>query len=122
MRIETTEATVELDARVCNKLVLPKRGEQRGRGIHVPIPEDWEARILAGERVPGCTYVAPQREVDELDGKPKVYLEISNELETRLKDAAAKESLTAAEKLVCDELSLKVDAAKAPKGDGKTGK
>ena len=44
------------DAQACNVLVPPMRGAQAGGGIHIPIPDDWQARILAGQEVPGCTY------------------------------------------------------------------
>jgi len=47
---------VQLDADVCNNIDPPARGCHAGPGAHVVIPADWQARILAGQQVPGCSY------------------------------------------------------------------
>ena len=47
---------VQLDADVCNNINPPVRGCHAGGGIHVAIPPDWAARILAGQVVQGCSY------------------------------------------------------------------
>lgn len=44
------------DAALCNQLEPPARGVNVGGGIHVVIPDDWQARIAAGQDVPGCSY------------------------------------------------------------------
>jgi hypothetical protein len=49
---------VQLDADVCNNSEAPAHGCDAGGGLHVVIPADWQARILAGQQVPGCTYYA----------------------------------------------------------------
>lgn len=49
---------VQLDADVCNAIDPPVRGCHAGDGLHVDIPPDWLARILAGQAVPGCNYCA----------------------------------------------------------------
>lgn len=62
---------VQADADVCNNVEPPARGCHAGAGVHVDIPPDWQARILAGQQVPGCTYYALQQgdamALDELD-------------------------------------------------------
>jgi len=47
---------VQLDADVCNAVDPPTQGCHAGGGIHLAIPSDWQARIAAGQQVPGCTY------------------------------------------------------------------
>jgi len=49
-------SAVQGDADVCNALSLPTQGCHAGAGIHVVIPADWQARIAAGQDVPGCSY------------------------------------------------------------------
>lgn len=55
-----TSGAIQLDADVCNNLDMPKLGCHAGSGLHVAIPVDWQARILAGQQVSGCTYYALQ--------------------------------------------------------------
>jgi hypothetical protein len=65
-----TEAT-QAHADVCNLLEKPIRGTPVGRGPHVVIPDDWEARIARGENVPGCQYAKPWvRDVVDSNGDP----------------------------------------------------
>ena len=47
------------ECNLANRLIAPTQGTHVGGGTHVVIPEDYEARILAGDLVPGCTYAAP---------------------------------------------------------------
>ena len=49
-------SAVQGDADVCNALSPPTQGCHAGAGIHVVIPADWQARIAAGQDVPGCSY------------------------------------------------------------------
>ena len=51
-----TVAAIQLDADICNTVDPPVRGCHAGFGIHVLIPADYQARILAGEDMPGCNY------------------------------------------------------------------
>lgn len=53
----------QLDADVCNNIDPPVIGCHAGAGLHVTIPGDWQARILAGQQVPGCSYHTLQPEV-----------------------------------------------------------
>lgn len=53
---------IQLDADVCNALVLPVAGCHAGAGIHITIPPDFVARVQAGEQVAGCTYHAVWKE------------------------------------------------------------
>lgn len=55
-------AATQADADVCNAVDPPARGCHAGEGLHVVIPADWQARILAGQQVPGCTYHTLQAE------------------------------------------------------------
>lgn len=51
-------AATQTDADLCNAIEPPVRGCHAGEGLHVAIPSDWQARILAGQHVPGCSYAA----------------------------------------------------------------
>lgn len=55
-RIES--GAVQIDTEVCNALDLPVAGCHAGGGVHVEIPANWRALILANQEVPGCTYHA----------------------------------------------------------------
>lgn len=47
------------DANLLHDVIPPRAGAHVGGGYHVPIPDDWEARVRAGQHVSGCTYYAP---------------------------------------------------------------
>jgi hypothetical protein len=83
---------VQLDADVCNNIDPPVAGCHAGGGIHVTIPGDWQARILAGQQVPGCTYytLQVQKLVGTLDA-----LVVSNFIESQLGIPAVVNSLPA---------------------------
>lgn len=49
------------DIAIANGLVAPVIGCHAGRGIHVTIPDDWQARCMAGEWIAGCTSTAKDR-------------------------------------------------------------
>lgn len=49
----------QADADLCNALELPSKGCQAGGGLQLTIPIDWQARVAAGQDVPGCTYAKP---------------------------------------------------------------
>lgn len=53
-----TAGAVQLDADTCNAVDAPVQGCHAGGGLHVAIPGDWQARIAAGQQVPGCSYHA----------------------------------------------------------------
>lgn len=44
------------DVQLCNQLEPPVAGCPAGGGIHVVVPDDWQAWIAAGQDVPGCSY------------------------------------------------------------------
>lgn len=83
---------VQLDADVCNNIELPVRGCHAGAGLHVDIPADWQARILSGQKVPGCSYFALVLDAllvdDFLDGQLQISA-IVNALPAALKAQAA---------------------------------
>lgn len=54
--IKQVSSAAQADADVCNALSPPTKGCHAGSGIHVVIPADWQARIAAGQEVPGCSY------------------------------------------------------------------
>jgi len=56
MTIKTISGATQADADLCNVLDPPSKGCHAGGGIHVTIPPDWQARIAAGQDVPGCSY------------------------------------------------------------------
>lgn len=56
MTVKRIAAAVQVDADLCNALDPPVIGTHIGAGIHVTIPGDWQARILAGQDVLGCQY------------------------------------------------------------------
>lgn len=53
---KSVTSAVQGDADVCNALSPPTKGCHAGSGIHIVIPSDWQARIAAGQEVPGCSY------------------------------------------------------------------
>lgn len=80
------EITLTLaEANVLHDIIAPSRGVQVGGGVHVEIPDDWEARVRAGERVPGCTYYAPGS-VDLADAEQAI---IAASTDPRLDDIKA---------------------------------
>ncbi len=52
----------QADADLCNVVDAPARGCNTSLGLQIIIPPDWQARIAAGQVVPGCTYHALQQE------------------------------------------------------------
>jgi hypothetical protein len=57
---------------VSNLLDPPHVGTNRGGGVHVTIPPDWQARIAAGEHVPGVHYYRRDAETGEIDAPDRL--------------------------------------------------
>jgi len=79
------------DASVCNAIQPPTLGCHAGGGRHIAIPPDWQARITAGETVPGCTHFAlqPQASAAVVPLAAPIILDallVSNFVELRLPD------------------------------------
>jgi hypothetical protein len=84
---------VQLDADVCNTVIPPVNGCHAGLGAHVDIPGDWQAQILSGQQVPGCSYYRVQGGMallvdDFLDGQLQ-FAAVVNALPAPLKAQAA---------------------------------
>lgn len=84
---------VQLDVDVCNTIEPPVIGCHAGAGVHVDIPSDWQAQILAGQQVPGCSYFRVTQGsallVDDfLDGQLQ-FAAVVNALPAALKAQAA---------------------------------
>lgn len=56
--MKTITITLE-ESQAIHDAIPPTAGVPVGGGVHVVIPDDWDARVRAGERVSGCTYFAP---------------------------------------------------------------
>lgn len=65
-----TSGAIQEDADCCNYIDPPVQGCHAGGGLHVVIPADWQARIAAGQQVPGCSYHALQLGIPPSQGMP----------------------------------------------------
>jgi len=54
--MKVISGAVQADADICNTVDPPTKGCHAGSGLHVVIPSDFAARILAGQSVSGCSY------------------------------------------------------------------
>lgn len=57
MTVKNIPMATSSDVQVCNLLVSPVSGCHAGGGLHIVIPSDFAAQVIAGNDVPGCTYV-----------------------------------------------------------------
>lgn len=56
MTVKSIPMATSSDVQACNLLVPPVSGCHAGGGLHIVIPSDFAAQIIAGNDVPGCTY------------------------------------------------------------------
>lgn len=96
-----TSGAAQADADVCNALSPPTKGCSAGGGLHIVIPLDWQARIAAGQDVPGCTHVHLEQ-----DGS----LYVDDRAQLQLATPSAVNALTAAQQLQAAALSTKLAA------------
>ena len=48
-RMKRLPSATRDEVALCNRLIPPNAGVHVGAGVHVVIPEDWQARIARGE-------------------------------------------------------------------------
>jgi len=107
---EISAATAK-DAALCNTLDPPLAGCHAGPGIHVVIPPDFAARILAGQDVPGCTYarLAPVLDVNGVQVDTK--LRVTDAVQTKLAIPSEISKLTAQQQTDAAALQTKLATA-----------
>ncbi len=101
-----SSGATQADADLCNAIESPSRGCPAGGGVQVAIPSDWQARIAAGQAVPGCTYYKPT-----VDDAAVSSLVVSDRAVARLGLPAIVNALTAPQQAQAVLLNIKLAAA-----------
>ena len=56
--LKVIAGAIQADVDIANAVEPPTKGCPGSLGLQVTQPADWQARIAAGDDVPGCTYAA----------------------------------------------------------------
>lgn len=98
---ELLNTATQADADLCNAVDPPVLGCPAGAGIQIVFPVDWQARIAAGQLVPGCTYHQTNSGV----------LFVSDRAAAQLAIPAVVNTLTAPQQLQAAALNTKLQTA-----------
>jgi hypothetical protein len=111
MATKVISGATQTDADIANAMDSPVAGVHVGPGIHVVIPEDFAARIAAGQDVAGCNYVRPNPQIDNTGKTTDTLLMVTDAVQAKLVVPAEVSKLSAPLQTAIPALSAKLVTA-----------